>query len=414
MINKKLFHFRFRAMEASNYDDCRLIIDRNILRRRKNLMARWCIKHVTMIGVVKIKCKKKDGKAKKSQPKKDHLVGRAFLSDEAVEVADEEEDDDDDDDDEDDDDDDDDDEIEDVGFSDSDDNSDSEEEEEEEEEELVGGEDVVLGNFGRKRKVAAAAAAASCNDLEEQLVRAEEEDHTYSCVKLKRKKRPKNRQRYTYNLLYAVAVSGKTKQIKNCLPAAVAILSNSKKLFLGHINVMLKSLDPGLAEICYIDTDSAIFSLTYKNLEDCLRPEMKDYFSSSNILANEEGEQSCHGKMKLEGTFRAGQFKAIKIYRLFEESEAGTGGAVYTRCKGVNRWLAKKLPDSAFDSNNLSKIVVHRSALRPNRTGEMLITHESRSLAAPFNLKRSVTADGYHTFPLSCISVEDNEDDDNN
>jgi hypothetical protein len=31
----------------------------------------------------------------------------------------------------------------------------------------------------------------------------------------------------------------------------------------------------------------------------------------------------------------------------------------------------------------------------------MLIAHECKSLAAPFNLKRYVTDDGIHTFPIS-------------
>jgi hypothetical protein len=31
----------------------------------------------------------------------------------------------------------------------------------------------------------------------------------------------------------------------------------------------------------------------------------------------------------------------------------------------------------------------------------MIIAHECKSLAAPFNLKRYVTSDGIHTFPIS-------------
>jgi hypothetical protein len=36
----------------------------------------------------------------------------------------------------------------------------------------------------------------------------------------------------------------------------------------------------------------------------------------------------------------------------------------------------------------------------------MLIAHECKSLAAPFNLKRHVTADGLHTFPISFVPDE--------
>jgi hypothetical protein len=182
-------------------------------------------------------------------------------------------------------------------------------------------------------------------------------------------------------------------------------------------------LNPGLAELCYIDTDSCVFSTTYEDLTDCLLLDKRDYFFNTQILADEQAQESCHGKMKLEGTFRAGRFKSLKIYRLFkddhqaslddfveEEEERPTMAATkklvpaYTRCKGVNRWLASKLPDSAFELFDLKKTVVHRTALRPVRTGEMVIAHEARGIAVPFNLKRWMTNDGYHSFPLSHIS----------
>ena len=238
--------------------------------------------------------------------------------------------------------------------------------------------------------------AGPSGDLEEELV-ATADDHTYS-VRGKIKRFKPNKKRVTYDFLYAVSVSGQYKQIKNCISGADAILGNSKKIILGHTDVFEKCLDPRLAEICYMDTDSLVLSLTYKNLEDNILPEMREFFDAQDIVANEEGEQSPHGKMKLEGTFKAGQFKAIKIYRLFGEHEP------YTRCKGVNRFLAKALPDAAFDAKNLEQIVVHRSALRPARTGEMLVVHEARSLAVPFNLKRYVTSDGIHTLPISFVA----------
>jgi hypothetical protein len=37
----------------------------------------------------------------------------------------------------------------------------------------------------------------------------------------------------------------------------------------------------------------------------------------------------------------------------------------------------------------------------------MLIAHECKSLAAPFNLKRYVADDGLHSFPVSYVPDED-------
>ena len=87
--------------------------------------------------------------------------------------------------------------------------------------------------------------------------------------------------------------------------------------------------------------------------------------------------------------------------------------AAYTRCKGVNRYLATRLSDQAFDFDNLDRTVIHRTSLRPIRTGEMVIAHESRTLSVPFNLKRWTTDDGYHTFPISYFAEHRQEFDDN-
>jgi hypothetical protein len=156
-------------------------------------------------------------------------------------------------------------------------------------------------------------------------------------------------------------------------------------------------------------------------------------------MANEYGAKSCHGKMKLEGTFAGGLFTSMKIYRLFQVDEnfepgAFCGGALnkeadvvadeddddeddgvddvgasgvsdctpeYTRCKGISRRLAESLSDATFDHEKSDRTVVRRCALRANRTGEISLVTESRSVSAPFNLKRYVTEEGLHTFSLS-------------
>ena len=202
----------------------------------------------------------------------------------------------------------------------------------------------------------------------------------------------------TYDFLYAVTITGKFNNIKNSLPKAVAILSNSKALFLNHIRILLECLDPNLAELCYIDTDSCIFSFTYSTLEECLLPTKKDFFKAQNILATpelEKGPDSYHGKLKCEGLFYGGLFRTIKIYRLYSQKD------VYTRCKGVNRRQADSLPHSTFYNNDPRVNTINRKALRPTAAGEMCITHESRSIACPINVKRYVTSNGVHTLPLS-------------
>jgi hypothetical protein len=64
-----------------------------------------------------------------------------------------------------------------------------------------------------------------------------------------------------------------TKKIQNLIPKAVAILSNSKTIILGHIIFLLECLDPRLVQLCYMDTDSCIFSFTHTLLAENLLPE---------------------------------------------------------------------------------------------------------------------------------------------
>jgi hypothetical protein len=269
-----------------------------------------------------------------------------------------------------------------------------------------------------------------------------ESEHPYALSpEMERKRDTPNEKRASasLDLLFAVNVPGSEKKIMNTLPRAVAVLSNSKKLFLDHLSTLFKCLDPKKAELCYVDTDSCIWSISEAKIEDCLRPDRLELWREKNIMANEYGAKSCHGKMKLEGTFAGGLFTSMKIYRLFQVDEnfepgAFCGGALnkeadvvadeddddeddgvddvgasgvsdctpeYTRCKGISRRLAESLSDATFDHEKSDRTVVRRCALRANRTGEISLVTESRSVSAPFNLKRYVTEEGLHTFSLS-------------
>ena len=350
--------FGYNGLEASNYSRLRLMTHANLLKRRRKDMATLSVKHLTLVGLVRVAIKKPrlhpDGRQKRRR--EDASV---FVQQEAI--------DDDDDDDE---------------------ENRSEVNSEEEtlrEIQLVMGLESEADSEGEKNKA------------------------------------------WELQPLYAVEIGGSERALFNNLPKAVAVLSNSKRLFFPHLNVMFRCLDPRLAELCYIDTDSCIWSFTWQQLEDNILPDKMDEWRKANVIADEEGIHSCHGKMKLEGTYTGALFKTAKIYRLFEEkNELGEAATIaaerYTRCKGVNRWIANRFEDSIFDCTVRNRIVVHRTCLRPTRTGEMLINHESRSLAVPFNFKRRVVGlRGIHTLAFSedapeedddADDVNDNDDDD--
>ena len=401
--------FSFQCIQACDYDDTKLVTGENLVRHRTTKFAHLSLKHISLIGVVRMKVKGK----KKKRPAQELCTRPTLASsffDDAAAVAPVDDDEDDEDDEE----------LEDDdgydqngeelerGMSESEYDSDSEEDEEDRPVDTSGDVSEML--------------VAEREEEEEEIV-VVGHDHTYSCNKsvvatTARKKRKiattsewRKKSHYRYSFLYSMVSSGVTKKIRNCISKAVAILSNSKTIILGHVNFLLECLDPRLAQLCYMDTDSCIFSFTHPSLEDNLLPEKKERWAEENIIADETGENSCHGKLKLEGTFRVGLFKALKIYRLFTTSqfqEEQKSQSCYTRCKGVNRNIAKVIPNAVFDKESVETVVVHRSCLRPSRTGEMLIAHECKSLAAPFNLKRHVHSDGIHTFPISYVA--DNED----
>ena len=359
-INKLIqnSHYGRQGMESSNYDETLLTTGQNLSRIRKSRLGHLSGKRLTLLGLVRLK----EEKAKKKKKKKAFAAdcSREFFDDSAMEAA-----------------------------------GDEEEEEEEEEEK---DRDASFGLPGPPKKIADAIEPfsdsgedsdsepeAEVGDLGELSVAAQESGE-------------KKKSRYEHHFLYACTFSGKNRQVVNNLPGAVAVLSNSKKIFLGHINVMLSCGDPRLVELCYIDTDSCIFSMSRPTWEECVLPEKLNFWYAQKVMADEEGANSCHGQMKCEGMYGGGLFKTLKIYRLYDKQEP------YTRCKGVNRHLAKQLKDVAFDSSDLTRTVLSRTCLRPTPSGQIAMLKESRSLAVSYNFKRKVTADGIHSFPISFLA----------
>jgi len=381
--------FGYNALEAANYSSVRLMTGEALRKKRHRDMAELTLKHVTLLGLVRIKRKprkKKNNskkKKKKRQRKRESAGGAFFLDDSARDVDSEEEDEEDDDDDDAEDDD-----IEEITDNDGDDDDDDDSD-----------------NFDEAAETRAVLGIAKDAEEPEEAEDPEAEPFGEDDRAVERQDRSRFKDsEFTCEPLYAVEIDGKKRRIFNNLPKAVAVLGNSKRLFFSHLNVMLRCLDPALSELCYVDTDSCLWSLTFQNIEDCLLEERKKEWRNRDIIADETSAVSCHGKMKLEGTYRAGLFKTTKIYRLFDEE-------TYTRCKGVNRHVAHRLEDRHFDSSWNNAVVVHRTCLKPTRTGEIVVATETRSLSVPFNFKRFVTPDGIHTLPFSALESHHNPDD---
>jgi len=381
--------FGYNGLEITNYTRVRLLRHSAYREARYKGLAHEMLKHTTLLAAVRHRLQPAKKKKKKTmtKKKKKRTERSAFVSDEAQEEGGD--DDDDDDDDEDDD-------------NDDDVDNDNNVFDEDAERDAVLGLNVVDnddgGDGGRQRQSGRTscaklyAAAAAVEGWTDDSV-AEQDAILFG----------DDPSRIGVSPLYAVDVSGENRRLFNNVAKAVAVLGNSKRVFFNHLLAMMNCLDPRLAELCYIDTDSCLWSLTYENLDMCLLPEKEREWRRLAVLADETGPHSCHGKMKLEGTYRAALFKTAKIYRLF--GRCATTADVYTRCKGVNRYQACQLGNYHFDVDWNRPAVVHRTGLRPTRTGEVVIASEAKRLSVPFNLKRYVTKDGIHTLPFSAVEV---------
>ena len=371
--------FGYTALESKNYDTTTLKTDLSLRKSRFKLSSKFSMKNASFIGIVRSRsdqkpknCKKRGG-AKMFGPKERKKRRCSFVDDEAeAEDSEKEE---------------------------------SEEKKEESEEDEFGFDQSCLLGI-ENEEGDDSTDEEETGDLNDLL-----------CGESKRSKRD-------YKFLYTVTVTGKYKRIENCIPRAVAILSNSKKIFLNLVLGVLRVSDPSKVEPVYCDTDSIILSCQYPSLEENLKPGGKEILESLQIIGSEKSESSIHGKLKLEGVFSAGFFRALKVYRLFQDSEMeeeedfaetlaeeqdnledpcpsmGHLKTVYTRCKGISRSLANLLQTKTFSPSCSQDLRVHKSSLRPTRAGEMTIQLERRTLAQPFNFKRSVCQDGIHSFPF--------------
>ena len=83
---KKFFNIfsSYKILQSSDYDDTRLITGENLCRHRSKKLAHLSLKHISLLGVIRQKLKKK--KKRKVPVKRVSVPGRQnhFLFDEAV------------------------------------------------------------------------------------------------------------------------------------------------------------------------------------------------------------------------------------------------------------------------------------------------------------------------------------------
>jgi len=176
------------------------------------------------------------------------------------------------------------------------------------------------------------------------------------------------------------------------------ILGGSKVLLLEALGFLVRYLDPRLAEIFYIDTDSIFMALHDPELENNVSPKLRNQFVT--LLPQFVNTRDCNllsGYLLLEATSPQAIVWGEKLYSLIDE-----GGSYFkTRMKGVPHANVKRMTTSqgsALTGPNASMINVSNTFKRRLGAGITMHTEVKRFKLALNPRKRLFTPDR-HSLP---------------
>ncbi len=83
-------HYRFQCIQACDYDETKLVTGENLIRHRATKFAHLSLKHISLIGVVRLKVKNKKKRKKVEKSRRPEIgeggggdSARQFLFDQA-------------------------------------------------------------------------------------------------------------------------------------------------------------------------------------------------------------------------------------------------------------------------------------------------------------------------------------------
>jgi hypothetical protein len=101
----------------------------------------------------------------------------------------------------------------------------------------------------------------------------------------------------------------------------------------------------------------------------------------------------------MEGIYRKGLFRQLKAYKLLQPV-SGVSDQPYIRYKGLCKNARENMKDSSFGQET-KRGIVYRRKIAPTAAYTMQILETGMTTAQPANLKRRVTENGIHSFPLA-------------
>jgi len=123
------------------------------------------------------------------------------------------------------------------------------------------------------------------------------------------------------------------------------ILFNSKIILLKRLFYLLKYLNPKLAQLLYMDTDSAHFLVKHRNLDENVIPQLRPVFNSLFPKHFEKDSNKISGIWVEEGFYECGEYIAEKCYRLYNKSD----NVYLTHMKGLNTNFQKEYHEKNYD-----------------------------------------------------------------
>jgi len=123
------------------------------------------------------------------------------------------------------------------------------------------------------------------------------------------------------------------------------ILFNSKIILLKRLYYLLKFLNPKLAQLLYMDTDSAHFLVKHKSLEENVNPQLRPLFKEFFTKHFETGSKKISGIWVEEGFYECGEYLGEKCYRLYNKSD----NIYLTHMKGLNATFQKEYHEKNYD-----------------------------------------------------------------
>lgn len=172
-----------------------------------------------------------------------------------------------------------------------------------------------------------------------------------------RKSLPKNNGKINYCIelcpkVYLVELNKKIEEPYQNMLGQIGcyILFHSKIILLKRLYFLLKHLNPTMAQLCYMDTDSAHIGLKYPNFIDNVDENLKQSFKNNYDKHFESGSK-LSGIWVLENQYESANYIGEKAYVLGKNNSNCT-----SHIKGLNSFFQKQYVENNIDKINYPTI----------------------------------------------------------